>query len=118
MKCICWIFVSRATCRIFYKILMHHAMNDLMDDKALVKVERPHLAVWRIFGKSGNVVIFCDEDDFLSGFEEPENQSPMKRMPDLVPNLDPKRSLKKNFTAAEAFNSSAGGGTHQATLVW
>jgi hypothetical protein len=92
-------------------------MNDLVNDEALVKLQRLDLGVWRISDQIRNVIVSCDEHDFLRGVKESENQSPVMRMSDLVQNLNPKRSLQNDVTAAEAFEGMAGGGTHQTAFI-
>jgi len=92
-------------------------MDDLVNDEALVKLLMPDLHVGRVADEIGNVVVFCDQHDLPSGVEEPENLTPVMRMTDLVQNPNPKRSLKDDATAAEAFERLAGGGTHQTTFI-
>ena len=92
-------------------------MNDLVNDDALVKLERLKHAVRRISDEIGNTVILCDKNDLPGGVEEAKNQAAMSRMPDLVQHLNPKRPLKSGVTLAEAAKRPAGGRARQTTLV-
>ena len=95
---------------------MHYSMNDLVHDQAVIELAWRKLAIRGVSDQGRNVCIPRDKNLLVFDVETPKNRS-AKGISDLVENLNVQGSSRRDFAAAQQFQSVDGGGTDQAAVV-